>query len=63
MKGTIRISVEPEDVITLLESNINELSFQQKKFLMNMIAASMSNKSEEEINIDIEDLIGNFRVK
>lgn len=63
MKGTIRISVESEDVITLLESNINELSFQQKKFLMKMIATSMSNKSEEEINIDIEDLIGNFRVK
>ena len=63
MKGTIRISVEPEDVITLLESNINELSFQQKKYMLKMIATSMSNKSEEEINIDIEDLIGNFRVK
>lgn len=63
MKGTIRISVEPEDVITLLESNINELSFQQKKYMLKMIATSMSNKSEEEINIDIEDLIGNFRIK
>ncbi len=63
MKGTIRISVESEDVITLLESNINELSFQQKKYMLKMIATSMSNKSEEEINIDIEDLIGNFRVK
>jgi len=63
MKGTIRISVESEDVITLLESNINELSFQQKKYMLKMIATSMSNKSEEEINIDIEDLIGNFRIK
>lgn len=31
MKGTIRISVEPEEFISFLESNINELSFQQKK--------------------------------
>lgn len=63
MKGTIRISVEPEEFISFLESNINELSFQQKKYMLKMIATSMSNKSEEEINIDIEDLIGNFRIK
>lgn len=63
MKGQIRISVEPEEFISFLESNINELSFQQKKYMLKMIATSMSNKSEEEINIDIEDLIGNFRIK
>ncbi|MCR5248369.1 MAG: hypothetical protein K6E14_11365 [Paludibacteraceae bacterium] len=61
MKGTIRISVEPEDVITLLESNINELSFQQKKFLMNMIAASMTNKTEWEVCDEVDGLIDRIK--
>lgn len=61
MKGTIRISVEPEDVITLLESNINELSFQQKKFLMNMTAASMTNKTEWEVCDEVDGLIDRIK--
>lgn len=61
MKVTIRISVEPEDVITLLESNINELSFQQKKFLMNMIAASMTNKTEWEVCDEVDGLIDRIK--
>ena len=61
MKGTIRISVESEDVITLLESNINELSFQQKKFLMNMIAASMTNKTEWEVCDEVDGLIDRIK--
>lgn len=61
MKGTIRISVEPEDVITLLESNINELSFQQKKFLMNMIAASMTNKTEWDVCDEVDGLIDRIK--
>lgn len=61
MKGTIRISVEPEDVIKLLESNINELSFQQKKFLMNMIAASMTNKTEWEVCDEVDGLIDRIK--
>lgn len=61
MKGQIRISVEPEDVITLLESNINELSFQQKKFLMNMIAASMTNKTEWEVCDEVDGLIDRIK--
>lgn len=61
MKGTIRISVEPEEFISFLESNINELSFQQKKFLMNMIAASMTNKTAWEVCDEVDGLIDRIK--
>ena len=61
MKGTIRISVESEDVITLLESNINELSFQQKKYMLKMIATSMTNKTEWEVCDEVDGLIDRIK--
>ncbi|MBE6325471.1 MAG: hypothetical protein E7077_00195 [Bacteroidales bacterium] len=57
MKGQIRISVEPEDIIEFLESNIDELTWQDKKYLLHMIANSMTTKAGWEICGEIEDMI------
>lgn len=57
MKGQIRISVEPEDIITLIESNVNELERSQKTYLMKLLATSMSNLDEWEVSDTIDDLI------
>lgn len=61
MKGTIRISIDPDELISFMESNINELSYSQKKFLLKMVAASMTNKDEWFVSDEIEEFLEQIR--